>query len=233
MRKLSRFLEVPFDDPNVSIDELAAFSTDHLQRIIANNTNGIFTARIPIISAKLADVEDGLNEDQTKLGLRKARKQAKNSFREALPGNVAKIHGVVVGKYGVDSPEVIECFPQGRKVFSACTDDHVDNHLQTMINGVTAHQADLGAAVVTEASGLLTSWNAIYNASEASTGAKVTTQDQKNAARSALQLELFKNLLIIAENFPRQPEKLALYMQQSLLEDHPAQPEEPTPPPTP
>jgi hypothetical protein len=31
--------------------------------------------------------------------------------------------------------------------------------------------------------------------------------------------------------FPRQPEKLALYMTQSLLEDQPAEePEEPTPP---
>jgi hypothetical protein len=43
--------------------------------------------------------------------------------------------------------------------------------------------------------------------------------------------ELFLNLLEIAKNFPRQTEKLDLYMQQSLLEDHPAAPPEPPPGP--
>ena len=124
----------------------------------------------------------------------------------------------------------VECFPQGRKVFSSCTDDHVENHLQTLLNGLTAHQGDLGAAVVADAGGLLSTWTAIHAASESSTGAKTTTQDQKRVARLGLQLELFKNLLTIALNFPRQPEKLPLFMQQSLLEDHPVLPPEPAPP---
>jgi hypothetical protein len=73
-------------------------------------------------------------------------------------------------------------------------------------------------------------WVTVYAASEAATGAKTTTQEGKKLARENLQLMLFLNLLKIAEMFPRQPEKLALYMQQSLLMDHPQQPEEPTPP---
>jgi hypothetical protein len=44
---------------------------------------------------------------------------------------------------------------------------------------------------------------------------------------------LFLNLLKLAEMFARQPDKLDLYMQQSLLEDPPAAPEPPTPPPGP
>ena len=46
---------------------------------------------------------------------------------------------------------------------------------------------------------------------------------------------LFLNLLKLAEMFPRQPEKLALYMQQHLLENPSAEEEEeePTPPPAP
>jgi hypothetical protein len=38
-------------------------------------------------------------------------------------------------------------------------------------------------------------------------------------------------LLTIALNFARQPAQLDLYMQQSLLEDHPAEPPAPPPPP--
>lgn len=43
---------------------------------------------------------------------------------------------------------------------------------------------------------------------------------------------LFLNLLKLAEMFPRQPEKLTLYMMQHLLEN-PSSPEEPEPPPAP
>ena len=44
---------------------------------------------------------------------------------------------------------------------------------------------------------------------------------------------LFLCLLKLAEMFPRQPEKLALYMQQHLLEnpESPEEPEPPVPPP--
>ncbi len=230
MRTLRTWAEVPFDDKNISMDELLAFTTDHLQRLVANNPGALFNTRITATTTKLAVVENCLTDDQTKLGLRKGKKMVKDTFRQNLPKNVEKIWAVVVAQYGSDSAEVLECFPQGRKVFTSCTDDHVENHLQTLVTGVTAHQVDLGEQVVSDAGGLLSSWIAVYNASETSTGAKTTTEAGKKLARENLQLELFYNLLEIAKAFPRQPEKVDLYMQQSLLEDHPAEePEPPTP----
>ncbi len=139
----------------MSLDELIAFATDHLQRLIANNPGALWNPRITATNTALLVVENCTTDDQSKLGLRKARKMAKDTFRKALPGNLAKIGGVVVGKYGDKSPELTECFPQGRTVFGDCTDDAVENHLQTLIVALTAHQADLGAAVVADASGLL------------------------------------------------------------------------------
>ena len=234
MIDLHKFLINPFDDPRISMDELLAYTTDHYQRLLANNPGGAFTARLSATDDALAAVSDAFTDDQTKFGLRKARKLAKGNFRKTLPENVGKIYGSVIGKFGPSAPQVAECFPQGRKVFSECTDDKVTNHLQTLINGVTANQALLGAPVVADATALLTGWNAVYGVSESATGAKTTTQAAKNAARAALQLELFKNLLTIALNFPRQPEQLDVYAQQSLLADHPQQddpPAPPTPPP--
>ena len=76
---------------------------------------------------------------------------------------------------------------------------------------------------------------AVYTASETASGAKTTTEEGKKMARENLQIMLFLTLLKLAEMFPRQPEKLPLYMQQSLLEtpssgDDPAPPAPPTPP---
>ena len=231
MKNLHNWLEIPFNDPSISMDELLAFTTDNIQRMTANNTGGFLTARITATSAALTPVSNAFTDDQTKLGLRKARKAAKDSFRTTLPASVATIASVVIGKYGLNSTVLTECFPQGRAIFSSCTDDKVTNHLQTLIVALTAHQADLGAQVVTDATALKTAWLAVYSASEVSTGSKTTTEAAKRTARAGLQLELFKNLLTIALQFPGQPEQLDLYMQQSLLEDHPQQPAPPTPPP--
>lgn len=87
--------------------------------------------------------------------------------------------------------------------------------------------------LVAEATALKNAWAGIYAASEASSGAKTTTQEGKRLARENLQLMLFLNLLKVAEMFPRQPEKLPLYMQQHLLENLQEQEEEPAPPPPP
>ena len=91
------------------------------------------------------------------------------------------------------------------------------NNLSTLIAALTANQPDLGAQVVTDATALLTGWNAVYAPSESSTGAKDAAMTARDAARSALQLELFKTLLTIGLQFPRQPAQLDLYMQPSLL----------------
>ena len=229
MIDLHRFLTNPFDEPGISLDELLAFSTDHLQRLLANNSGSVFAARITATTAALGVLGTAFTDDQTKLGLRKARKLAKNHFRAALPESIAKIYGVVTGKFGPSAPEVAECFPAGRSVFTKAVDDKLANELQTLVNGVTAHQAQLGTQVVTDATTLVTGWNAVYAPSETSSGAKATTQAAKSAARAGLQLELFKNLLTIALNYPRLPELLDVYMQQSLLADHPASPATPAP----
>lgn len=230
MITLTRFLDNPFDSKEISLAELLAFSTDHLERMIANNPGGELSPRITATTSALDLVVDCTTDDTTRLGLRKARKLAKDNFRTALPAAVARLLGAVAYKYGPDSPEVLECCPSGRSIFSSCTDDTVENHLQTLVNAITAHAADLGAPVVAEATALMTGWATIYAASESSTAAKTTTQEGKKMARENLQLMLFLNLLKIAEMFPRQPDKLTLYMQQNLLEDQTTVDEEDPPP---
>ena len=234
MIRLTRFLQNPFDARQISLDELLAFATDHLQRLIANNPGALYNTRITATNTALATVESCVSDDQTKLGLRKARKLAKDAFRTALPANIAKIHAVTVAKYGPNAPEILEFFPQGRSVFNTSTDDHLQNHLTALHTALTARVAEVGSQVVSDAAGLLSTWIALYAASESSTASKTTTEEGKANARLGLQLELFLNLLEIAKNNPRNPDALPLFMQQHFLED-PASPEEDEeePPPTP
>jgi len=233
MITLSRFLDNPFDDRDISVPELTAFSTDHLHRMIANNDGGTLTTRITATSDALLAVEDGVADDQTKLGLRKARVQLKDDFRKTLPEAMAKVSAAITVKYGVKSAVETECFPQGRGAFAQMRDDQVTPNLKTLLDGLTAHQTDLGAPLVTEVTNLRNAWISVHKASAEAKGAKTSTQESRAAARETLQLELYLNLLALAAQFPRQPEKLALFMRQALLEN-PADTIPPTPtPPTP
>ena len=85
--------------------------------------------------------------------------------------------------------------------------------------------------MVTDATNLLAAWTTIHEAGTKSVGARTTTQEAKQTAREALQAALFINLLEIARLFPGQPEHLALFMRQSLLEGpQTSEPEAPEPP---
>ena len=239
MRDLTSFLRNPFDDPKISIGRLIAFVTDHIQRMSANNAGGELTARITATTSAFGLVEDCSTDDQVRLGIRKARKQAKTDFRQqTLPPAVERIEAGLIAAYGSTSTVLIEALPKGRSIFNTCRDDELEMHLETLLTVVTARAADLVPAIVTLAGTVKADWVAIHSASESSTGAKTTTEEGKRLARENLQLMLFLNLLKLAEMFPRQPEKLSLYMQQHLLEipgsggdDEEEEPPAPTPPP--
>ena len=120
MRTLASFLENPFDDDGISMNELIAFTTDHLQRLSANNAGGELTARIAATTSSLATVEDCVTDDQGRLGLRKARKQAKDDFRLQIPTDVKRIEAGFIAAFGADSPVLLEALPQGRTIFQTC-----------------------------------------------------------------------------------------------------------------
>lgn len=225
MRRIESFWRNPFDDAEISLAELAAYSTDHLQRMSANNPDGDLTDRIAATTAAVAALEDAFAADLTKLGLRKARKQAKDDFRGTLATAVGKIVVAVEYEFGEGSTQVTEVIPQGRTAFNRSRDDQVLGHLETLLTGVTAHQAELGVEIVTDATALRDSWQTIYTASETATGEKVATEEQQRQVRSALQRELYVNLLTLVILYPDQPEMATLMMQQSLLENpQPAEP---------
>ena len=239
MINFERFFLNPFDDDGISLDELSNYTIDHLSRMIANNPGALLNARITATTTAFTVLETCVDSDQGKLGLRKARVMLKDQYRKSLPANLEYIEAAIRAHYKTAAAApVLECFPQGRTVFTTCVDEHLNNHLSTLVNGLTALSVPSGpmpAGALGDASGLLSTWISLYAASETSSANKTATEDGKRTARRALQLELGINLLFLAQNFLRQPEKAALFTRQYLLGGQPAggdeEPEPPAPPP--
>jgi hypothetical protein len=224
MIDLSRYFQNPFDDAAISINELVDYASAHLSLMVSNNPGALLNTRITATTVGFTTLEGTISDNNTKLAFRKARVQAKDAFREALPGNISKVYGAVVSVFGDDASQVTECFPQGRRIFTSCTDDEVNNHLQQLVTclsplvplGVPQGQVD-------NVAGLLSTWIALLAAVNTAVADKTTVEGARRAARAALQLELFKNLLTLALAFPGQVGQAALYCPQHLLEDHPAE----------
>ena len=223
----------PFDASSISINNLVAFTTDHLGKMTNNNTGGFLTTRITASTAALGVVNTAFQSDLGSLGTRKTSKKAKDDYRKTLVNGAGKIMVTLQNKYGKKSPMLDTFFPQGLTKFNAVPDDQVTNEWTMLIAALTGHTAEVGAQTVTDATNLKNGWVAVYTPSENASGVKDATMLAKQTARQALQLELYKNWLTIALQFPRQPEKLDVYMQQSLLSPHNPTPTPPAPTPPP
>jgi len=177
----------------------------------------------------LESVRANSSDDLVKLGVRKARKQAKDAFRKGLPEKLSKLHLQVAAKFGERSPVLKECFPSGRTAFAKSADDLLESHLLALAAGLTGREAELGTEPAADAEALRTNWLAVYSASESSSGVKSAAEKARREARLGLQLELFRNLLALAAQFPREPKQLDRFMRQSFLEDHPVKKSAPPP----
>ena len=216
MTTLTAFFRNCFADRQISQARLLAYTTDHLERLKAANLPDM-AARVTATEAALASVRATTVADESKLGVRKGRKQSKGSFRRGLGRRLGKIQAAVQAVFGVDGPEVREFFPEGRYGFTKCTDDLLAARLAALAGALTARAAELGPETVAEGAALQSEWAKVYAASEAVSGEKAETEVNARSAREALQRELQANVLSLALLYPGQPEKLAVFAQESLL----------------
>jgi hypothetical protein len=223
MNDLFKFGANPFDDIRINLNRLIDYSGTHLQRMVTNNPGALLNVRITATTTALSALDATMSDNDVKLALRMARVQAKDAFRAALPRNLARIHGAVVAAFGSDSTQLTECFPQGRTPFFTCPDDQLDDKLQALLTCLTPMAAQVGQTHIDNLGGLLSTWIALLGAVESASASKNNSETARRAARTALQLELFNNLLTLAMAFPNDEATITMYCPQHLLENHPAE----------
>lgn len=220
MKDLHSYFRSPFGTQFYGIGKLHAFSVHHLDRLRDNNPGGIYDGRIAATQSALDALNVALSGDDQKYGERLTSKGRKRDFRKSLTPALSKIYIALQVKYGVKSPKLYEFFPGGRTRFIKCRDATLGDELNVLVDALTAHEAELGPELPAAAQDLQTRWEAVHADSTSTAGAKNTTMLDKKAARAALEMELFRNVLALAQKFAGQPDKLNTFMQQSLLTRH-------------
>jgi hypothetical protein len=217
MINLNEFFQNPFNAEDISYSRLLNFSARSLGRMSINNPGGLLDAPIAALTAALSSTESGVSDVGIKAAIRLAKTQAKAGFREGLAATLRRVHGGVAAAYGDPSPELSECFPQGRTIYLNCKDEELDNKLDQLVACITPLQAQVGAAVVGLATTAKTQWAAIYSAQGSAKDAHELTTEARDQAKLVLTAALFDALLFVARQYPGDVVKCDYYFPQQLL----------------
>lgn len=115
--------------------------------------------------------------------------------------------------------------------YTRATMQTIQERLDYAVTKFTKYQADLGATVVTEITGLRTAFANARDTQLEGKGEVSEARGMVKTTRTALELQLTDNLLALAKLFKGQPAKAAEFFNQSLLEDPQHPPVPPVPPP--
>ena len=220
MRDPRNYFINPFDNSDISFNEMAALTTDHIGKLGNQNTQsgGQWAGRLAATMTAMGDFDDTITDEMVQTDFRKARKQAKNDVRAGLPSAVEnQVANWVRAAFGTSSPELVSVVGTGTSSITRLPDDEVNNYLQKVITGLTPL---IGAGVdqqrLDDANALKSQWDAVYAASEQSTADKRLSEEERRAAKTALAGVLFDTLLDAVKANPGNPDVLGSFFTPAL-----------------
>ncbi len=238
MIDLKKYFEIPFEDPAISFDECLLFSEDHLAKLKGQNDAGPYAGQLLALVTPTQTAFDAFNnamsERDSQTASREGGTMTKDQALEAFQMHVRRREGTIKGAFGKPSPQYEQFFPRGLSEYNRATMANAEVLMDRMVTKTTAFQTDLGVPMVTEFTSLRAAF-VTARAAQLDQKSDVTgARDALYAARGVLEAQMTVNLLTLAIKFMKQPEKVALFFNQSLLEDAVrSQEEEPPAPPAP
>lgn len=220
MLDLNRFYVNPFDDPQISDHELRTFTEDHIAKVQAVNTEGEFDGMLTDTGGAFSEYFGNVSSEDIKLALQKSSTTTMNSrWKDFVNYMVDRGEARIADRAGRGSAIYIEFFPVGKTEYhdARIADAHV---LAARVkSSADSHAAELGEDFQSTIGVLVDGFTNARNAQVNLKGSKTAAAEDRRVTKSALALQLFDNLLVLARRHKGDPDKAALYFNQSLLED--------------
>ena len=220
MISLERFFELQFNDPELSDERLAMFAEVHVARLEGNNPGGKYTALITPTLAKSTAFKTAMSD-----------KKFLNSEREGTTLNLdniiaefkqfaLKTEKMVNYTFGADSVAYQEFYPHSTSEYTHMTKTTASALMANMKSACQKHAASLPPALVTTMENLARDYDIARQAQQEKSASIEGKQDETDAARSELELQLQKNLLTLALDFIGQPDICHTYFETTLLKPY-------------
>lgn len=230
MIRIERFFGNLFDDRDVSSEELRSFAEDHIGKL--TTAGAPYAAMKTATEAVFAPFDEALGERAEQIGSLGGNTVTKNDVVQLVRTKIRQRRGRVVDAFGDTSAEYREIFPQGLTYYTRATMETMAQRLDYAVEKFTKYQAQLGADLVAEFEGLRTQFAAARDEQVDDKGAVSQARGRVRETRTALELQLTDNVLVLAREYKARPEKASEFFNQSLLEDPSRNNEEAEPAPT-
>ena len=220
MIDIQRFFENHLANRQISGEELRQFTEDHLGKLKAMSVLPAPLAALAApAEAAFGAFDAALSARTTLLAAQSGGTITKDEALQLFRTTVRQREGRVRDKFAKNSGQYAEFFPRGLQEYNKARLGQVPGLLDRLITGAAKYKAVLGPELLAEFTALKTTFS---DAREGQVDAKGDlAQARANVAktRTALELQLGKNILVIASHHLGNPERAADYFNQSLLED--------------
>ncbi len=160
MIRISRFFENLFDDRQISVGELMNFSSDHIERIRANDPTGVFGEILSQTETKHDALEAAVNALGTDTSQREGRTKDMNEVVADFKKKVSKVEGLISYTFGRQSGTYQEFYPKGITEYTHMTIEDAEILIKRFSTAVDNHASELPPVVKIQFNLLLADYQA-------------------------------------------------------------------------
>lgn len=220
MINIQRLFENHLSNREISGEELRQFTEDHIGKLKAMSAlPAHLAALVTPTETAFAAFDAALSARTTLQAAQSGGTITKDEALQLVHTTVRQREGRVRDKFAKNSGPYAEFFPLGLKEYNRARLGQVPGLLDRLISAATKYKSELGPELLAEFTALRATFSA---AREEQVDAKAElVQARANVAttRTALELQVGRNILAIASHHLGNPERASDYFNQSLLED--------------
>ena len=205
------------DTKAISDDTMKELSQKHLTGMSENNPGGIYDALILDTTQAHTNYFGAMTDEATKLAIKEGKTVTMNIKLNAFKNFVSQQEGLIRSKWGTGAEEYQEFYPQGITEYNRATLASIEQIMDRYENAATAHQVDLGVPFLTDVTTLVTDFKTARQSQLDLMSIVNGKKTETSVKRDVVEIQIMKNLLIIASNNVGNPSVLRNYLDQSLI----------------
>lgn len=206
-----------FGAKSISDDKLKVFSEDHIQRLTANNEDGVFTTLITETTTAKNQYFGQISSEATGKALQKSHTKVVDDIMVSFKDEVSRREGLIKSLFGKDSSTYIEFFPNGISEYRGAKKANIETLIVRMATVASNHSAQVGEEFVKVFTDFQTSYTEARNSQMNQKGTVSAIKSNAKSKRTVLELQLIKNLHFIAYTYPGDDDRCSSFFDQSII----------------
>ncbi len=206
-----------FDTGRISDDKLKVFSEDHIQRLNVNNSNGLFDAIINDTVAVHTAYFGHIAGEATNQAIQKSRTASVDNIISTFKSEVSRKEGLIKSLFGKDSVTYLEFFPKGVSEYSSANKTNIETLINRIVNVANIHMGEVGEDFIKTFTNIQAGYSSARSAQLNKMGEVKAEKTNVKDTRSALEVQLIKNLHFIAYTYPGNEARCLLFFDQSII----------------